>query len=340
MNLVSIIVPVYNVENFLQRSIDSIINQTYSNWELILINDGSTDFSLEICKKNQEKDSRIKVFTQKNQGVASARNKGLDYCKGEFVSFVDPDDYLDSNCLMENVKIMREYTPDLIVNGYREISANRSNKVITTEKKPSLIGLLGMREFREKFEEFEKISPRPIWNKMYNINLIKKYKIKFPDQRVGEDAIFNNEIYRILNSVLVNDKIYYNYDRTREGSLVKTYNEDRFYYDFNVVKSYKKVFSYWNVNKSLEMSLTDRYIDCLMNEVVNINLPDSPYSIKERNQRLKDLISIPEIKESIENVKIYEVINVRRQIFIALLKIKQINIINFIFRKIRKNRMK
>ncbi|HFI0794571.1 TPA: glycosyltransferase family 2 protein [Streptococcus suis] len=102
--LVSVIVPVYNVEKYLVQCIDSIINQTYQNLEIILVNDGSTDNSGKICDEYAKKDSRIKVIHKENGGLSDARNKGLDFMTGEYVTLVDSDDYLEHNCI-ENLYI-------------------------------------------------------------------------------------------------------------------------------------------------------------------------------------------------------------------------------------------
>lgn len=97
MNKISIIIPIYNVEQYLPQCLDSIINQTYKNLEIILINDGSTDNSGKICDNYAKVDNRIHVFHKKNEGVSSARNLGLEKCTGDFIGFVDPDDFIELN---------------------------------------------------------------------------------------------------------------------------------------------------------------------------------------------------------------------------------------------------
>lgn len=97
MNKISVIVPIYNVEKYLPTCLNSIINQTYKNLEILLINDGSSDNSGEICENYAKMDNRIHVFHKRNEGVSSARNLGIDLSVGDFISFVDPDDFLDLN---------------------------------------------------------------------------------------------------------------------------------------------------------------------------------------------------------------------------------------------------
>ena len=114
MNKVSIIMPIYNVGKYLDKSIQSVLSQTYNDFELILINDGSTDHSKEICEKYEEIDVRVKLINQKNQGSGLSRNRGLVESKGTWVYFMDPDDYIDKNLLKDNVKILESDQSDVI----------------------------------------------------------------------------------------------------------------------------------------------------------------------------------------------------------------------------------
>ena len=97
--LISIIVPIYNVENYLRQCLDSIMGQTYKNFECLLINDGSPDHSADICREYVSKDSRFRYFEKENGGVSSARNLGIEYSKGEYITFIDSDDWVDSDYL-------------------------------------------------------------------------------------------------------------------------------------------------------------------------------------------------------------------------------------------------
>lgn len=336
MCLVSIIAPVYNVEGYLQRSIDSIRNQSFIDWELILVNDGSTDGSLTICELNRKRDSRIKIINQKNSGSGVARNSGLKKANGKYICFLDPDDYLDSNAILENVKLMEKSSVDLIVNGYREIEKNIEGHVIIKEKRLDMNGEFNFNEFRYRFNEFEKISPRPIWNKMYKKTFLERNRIEFPHQRIGQDAVFNCQVYGALTNILINDNIYYNYDRTREGSAVKTYNDKRFLFDINIVKSYKMLFLNWNLSNFYEQSLNRKYLDAVMNEIRNINLNDSSLNLIERDKRLHNIINSPEIANSIKNTPYSEMKNVKTKSILFLLKTKRIRLLNLLFRKLEK----
>lgn len=117
-NIVSIIVPIYNAENFLDQCLESLITQTYKNLEIILIDDGSTDLSLDICKKFVLLDKRVCLYSQKNQGVSAARNWGLSKASGRYIAFIDSDDYIDKNMIKHLVNLALENDADIVACGY------------------------------------------------------------------------------------------------------------------------------------------------------------------------------------------------------------------------------
>ena len=127
--LLSVIVPVYNVEEYLERCIESIIASSYKNIEIILINDGSTDKSVHICEKLKAKDERIKVFHKENEGVSSARNYGLENVKGEYITFVDSDDYIDKHMYTNLMNIMLKEDADIVYCDLVQVKSERDNQV-------------------------------------------------------------------------------------------------------------------------------------------------------------------------------------------------------------------
>ena len=126
--LVSVIVPVYNAEKFLKRSIESVINQSYKNLELILVNDGSADNSEAICRQYILTDKRVKVISQKNKGPAAARNTGVRNAVGDFVFFLDADDFIDNKTLEVLITKYKEYQPDLVMSNFCKLES--SGKII------------------------------------------------------------------------------------------------------------------------------------------------------------------------------------------------------------------
>ena len=124
--LVSVIVPVYKTEKFIHRCIDSVLNQTYSNWEMILVDDGSPDACGQICDSYAEKDGRIHVIHQENQGLSAARNAGIKICKGEWIYFLDSDDFIVEDALEKMIFFSKSGTYDIIMAGFSIIYADGS----------------------------------------------------------------------------------------------------------------------------------------------------------------------------------------------------------------------
>ena len=202
--MISIIVPVYNVEKYIEKCIQSLTQQTYSDIEILLINDGSTDHSDEICKKWQNKDYRIKVIYKENGGVSSARNLGLNIAKGEYIFFVDADDWLETSCLE---KMLEKMTPDvdMVICDYRE-SKDITFTFEPDSKHKTSEGLLSksniMKDLSETF-----YYPRVIWGKLYRHELWEK--IRFNSMSYSEDTYAMIQIIEKLRSAyIINEALY------------------------------------------------------------------------------------------------------------------------------------
>lgn len=234
--LVSVIVPVYKVEQYLDRCIDSIVNQTYQRLEIILVDDGSPDSCGAMCEDWCKKDKRIRVVHKENQGLGYARNTGLDYATGDYVVFIDSDDFISHDYVEKLLTPMIESSADLVVGGFirkyksgKEISnpVVHEKKVVTQENIISdiLLPVLGASEESQNDVEREMC----VWRNMYKMDLIKKLMLRFVSEReyVSEDIFFNMRYFmNIRKACLIPDCIYYYWDN--ESSLTNTYREDRF----------------------------------------------------------------------------------------------------------------
>lgn len=224
--MVSIIVPVYNAEENLRHCLNSILKQTYSNLEIILINDGSTDNSGEICDEFAKKDDRMIVIHQNNAGPSIARNNGIDIAKGEFIQFVDADDLLKIDMTERLVNSMKQDI-QLVICGYQSVNENHH---IIQQFTPHVTGTLQKSEFLDSFSSFYKQIIIPsIWNKLYIRELIKFNKINFnEDLKLGEDLLFNLKYFKsCLKINLIND-VLYSYKVENDQSLSQNYKEDFF----------------------------------------------------------------------------------------------------------------
>lgn len=208
----SIVVPVYNVEQYLHKCVDSILSQTFRDYELILVDDGSTDGSSRICDDYKGKDGRICVLHKENGGLSDARNYGIEHSNGEYIAFVDSDDWIDSGMYESMMSAIVENDADIAVCGHRVVTVD--GQVEETVVFENTILLTGAEATIEILKD-ERM-PSFAWNKLYKKCLFKD--IRFPQGRIYEDIAVVYRYFNIAKSVYVLNKVYYNYLR-RPGSL-------------------------------------------------------------------------------------------------------------------------
>lgn len=251
--LISIIVPVYNAEGTLNRCINSIIKQTFSNWELLLIDDGSTDQSYEICDEYAAKDQRIKAFHKKNGGVSSARNIGLDYATGEWITFCDSDDYVNSNWLDIYMSLINRYNVDMVCQGMQKTGLDVFPKYCPGidyygDSKNALIHLK------------ESLLLGFVWNKILKKSIIDKNELFFDENIVFmEDEEFILKYFKYCKMIACTANIGYNYVISFSSTKQKYSDIDNYYVALSNFRSIKYIFkSYYN-------HIYQSYLDMLTN---------------------------------------------------------------------------
>ena len=228
--MISVIVPVYNAEKYLVQCIESILDQTFSNFELLLIDDGSADGSAEICRSYQGKDKRVRLLQQENAGASAARNRGLEEAQGTYIMFVDSDDYIDSALLERAYDTIKETDADLYICG---LSVEIFKKMeIVSQKKYVSKGKNGYRT-REILENFGEFFPDQYiygpCHKLYHRKTIEENKVRFDnDLTIWEDFLFNQHILMGCETVYISDEALYHYRMEGEGSL--SHRSNPYYY--------------------------------------------------------------------------------------------------------------
>lgn len=210
--LVSIIVPIYNVEKYLEKCVCSILNQDYNNLEVILVNDGSTDKSLEICERLQKKDNRIKIINQKNLGVSAARNNGFYYSKGDYICFIDSDDIIEIDMVSTLVKLLQENECEVANCNIHIIEKDKTERNFYTNKN---IKIYNSSELKKYFL-LGKVS-HACWDKMYKREVLEK--VNFVLNSTSEDRYFCWQLYKTINKMVVTSKVGYHYIRKNENSI-------------------------------------------------------------------------------------------------------------------------
>ena len=214
--MISIIVPIFNVEKYIEKCVNSLLRQTYKNIEVILINDGSTDNTPSICLELRKRDNRIRYISTENKGVSHARNEGLLIAEGEFITFVDADDYVEPNMYEEIIKNMKESSADIGICGY-----DYGNSI---EEKDLGIEIFN-RDDAIKNLFYDNSYRGFLWNKVYKKEVLydveQKIKLFNEKLKIMEDLVYNYDAFEKINKVVYNHKRFYHYIQ-RETSVLNT----------------------------------------------------------------------------------------------------------------------
>lgn len=215
--LISIIVPIYKVEKYLSKCIESIINQTYKNIEIILVDDGSPDNCGIICDEYSKKDNRIKVIHKKNQGLSAARNSGLEIAKGKYISFVDSDDWIEKDMYEILINLAKKNNADISQCKFLRVQNEYEKNIIDREETD--ITILTNVEAMDKFYSIkneENVNMIVVWNKLYRRDLFKN--LRFDVGRIHEDLFIMHKLFFYANKIVTISKKLYFY-RITENSI-------------------------------------------------------------------------------------------------------------------------
>ena len=259
--LISIIVPVYNVEKYVGKCIESILEQNYKNFELILIDDGSKDRSGEICDEYAKKYEKIIVIHKQNEGLSKTRNKGLEIAKGKYISFIDSDDYVEKDFLETLYKLIKENNASIAQCGYN---------IIGEEKKEdnSVYIYTGKQMISDIYTSLW-ITNTVVWNKLYEAEILKKYKFK--EDKIHEDEFFTWKLFYEVDKVPVTTKQLYNYRKVQDSITNKKYTIERLSY----IEALEERLQCFKNNNDIQLyeetlggyveALLDNYIKCKNN---------------------------------------------------------------------------
>ena len=317
--LISIIVPIYKVENYLKKCINSIINQTYKNIEILLIDDGSPDNCGIICDEYAKKDKRVKVIHKKNGGLSDARNYGIEASTGDYIIFVDSDDYISKNMCEILIKNALKYDADIISCNYKEIYSDNNREKINKQSIKKELEVYNNLEVIYKYFFDYTVDINVVWNKLYKRELFfKRESIRFPKGKLHEDDYTICKLYYYANKiVIINDVLYY-YIR-RCDSITGNFS------DINILDKIDAIIEHYNFAKNKETKLKyiiqakgiDYYKDYLCIK-----------SSKKINKKINDFRKC--ILKNRENILKNPYMNWKKYIKFILIYIN----INFILRKL------
>lgn len=336
--MVSVIIPVYNAVKYLPETLRSVVNQTFKNFELILIDDGANDGSGQICDEFAKTDSRIIVIHQKNGGICKARNTGLSVAKGKYIAFCDHDDLYEPIFLEKAVDEAEEKEVDLVKFTYKSEIWKNGRKLKTIVKKcPSAI--VDTSDLVNQYTLFN-LTVRGIWNGLYLRKIIEENKIRFDENiKTGmEDYLFNLEILKIVRQVaVIEDTLFIHFARYEQSTSEK-YDARRYrdiVYTANVEKMFLKTFKCikpenWIKHQCLYLILYMRTLTHPENKVSNI----------EKIKRLKSLEKKGYLELNCKKICCFKVwkLSLKEATVSILFNFKMIPLLLIIYNSYRNNR--
>ncbi len=337
-NLISVIIPVYKVEKFLDRCVSSVLSQTYSNLEIILVDDGSPDLCPKMCDEWEKKDKRIKVIHKENGGLSDARNYGLNVCTGDYVAFIDSDDYYFDNAIENYVTSAVKNKADIVVGNYRKVIYSNNILVKTIDVENVYFGKTfngntfnSLTKYLFSKEENKKTGLVSACNKLYKREFIEKNNLRFIYGIHNEDWFFNLTAYYFNPTVNFIDSFIFNYYIDNRGNTLSAVGNTDFKWVVFCDEFYKKYYpqldtdgkrfynNFYNgainslysiMNKKIsdteksklinEIIYSEKFIECL--KALNKAEEDFYHDEKHYAKKLRREIRIKKIKRSIKKI--------------------------------------
>lgn len=319
--LITVVIPVYNVELFLDRCLTSVVNQTYKNLEIILVDDGSTDKSPQMCDEWAKKDERIRVFHKQNEGAGLARNCGIDNANGQYIFFFDSDDFVDETVVEKCVSNAQQYNSDVVLYGRGDAYADGRIVKKKIDLKKHIFEQDDVKnELLAGLFVYEKGYGVSTCDKMYKLDVIKRFNCRMLSEReiASEDACFTLDFFSYISkATLISDNLYFYFKREQSSS--RTFKEDR--QDKNDAFLHKAL---WYVEdrklpKKINLYVTARYHIYTLSAMKLLLVSD--LSKKEKNIKLKEMFCNPVLRSSLK----FDVIKIHKKtlkLFFTLLKFR------------------
>ncbi|NWQ39168.1 glycosyltransferase [Bacillus sp. EB106-08-02-XG196] len=327
---ISVIIPVYNVENYLHRCVDSVLNQTFQDFEIILINDGSKDSSGEICDDYAKQDKRIKVIHKKNARVSAARNDGIKMAKGKYLSFIDSDDWIEPPMYQEMFNKAEDLDLDFIMCDYKK----KSNDYEDKRSQPIRGGYYSKDDIKNElfnclimFEDIEFPPTISNWLCLFNLEFLKNNSLYYDeDIHYSEDSILGSKImFHATSFYYLKGHYYYNYFYN-PNSTTNTYNEKKWnaYLKINgrMEKYFGKVVEF-DFSRQIQINMLYFTLNALG------QIKYSEVDEKKRIDMIKRIMYHPKVTETLKDFKLPNV-SWKTKIIILLIKFKMVRLYNFI----------
>lgn len=303
--LVSVVVPVYNGAPYIEKSAEMIQAQTYSNLEVIFVNDGSLDNSAAICEKVMAGDERFHLINKENGGTARARNAGLDAAKGTYIIFLDVDDEYDPQLIEKLVRTIERYGVDMAACGFHfKLAAEKDGVPVYQEEKhwPECV-YHDLAEIRKDYIPiWDSDMFSTIWNKLFRMETLRRKGIRFRDGHVySEDGVFNRLFLSKTQSVAFLDEFLYDYIRDRPGATTVLYRDNLFDIRHSDYLDFKQHFQGLGIWDEESREFTSRqFVERVANCIENVFHAENQVTKREKYRKIKRMLGDPDVREAVQ----------------------------------------
>lgn len=317
MPKVSIILPVYNVENYIAKSIQSVLNQTYENFELLVIDDGSPDKSMEVTQ--QFEDARIKIFRKENGGLSDARNYGLERAQGEYIYFMDSDDWIEPDLLAVSMEAIIKFESDFIIFGYHLDHENIKGDLISRKeiKHEPIVFIKEQNNLNFKYNTLALIGFA--WNKLYKASFLNDNSLRFiKGISLVEDILFNTQVCENTNRIVFIENALYHYIDRPATSLIKAFHKNSFELKVQKNLAIHGFLTAWNIDENLKSKvLAVGIVSGIRYCVNNLFAYKNNLGIIEKLKYLKMML---QHKETVQYIDFYTPISAQDKLYKMLIK--------------------
>lgn len=330
--MISIIIPVYNVEKYLRECLDSVLRQTYRDFEVWLIDDGSTDNSCEICDEYVDKYGNFHVIHKTNAGLGMARNTGIENANGEYITFLDSDDYWEKDMLETLIRVMQEKKVDICKSGFRRVNNSHEKIMEITYENELYIGeqaRLGLLpRMIGSCPEYSDSIEMAVCACLYKAKIIKENNVRFPSERnlISEDLIFNIEVMQFANGAITLQYVGYCY-RVNQGSLTTQFRSDRFVACKKLYKYVKTRLDELGYAEDAHLRLDRSFFVYLRMCISQEKKSVSGHIRKNRKNNIKEICIDELVKKCIANYPLH-CLGIKQRFFIFLIELKMSTVLD------------
>jgi glycosyltransferase involved in cell wall biosynthesis len=311
-SLVSVVIPIYNVEKYIHRCVDSIVNQTYSNLEIILVDDGSTDNCAQICDDYAKVDTRIKVIHKKNGGLSDARNAGMENATGNYIVFIDSDDYSEVNLVEKALDIADTYDIDIVVWGFCADFVDDKEELIKSVIHSQPYGVYNNEQLRSINISKDLIGNLGYaWNKMYKAEFLRKNNLQFTKGlSLVEDIVFNSPALSLGEKIAFIEEPLLHYMQRPRVTLGTKFYENYFELKRKALNAVREMLVAWKINDNKIVQVTASMGFGSLKSTIRMLSSTNNLSQEQKLKYLNGLLKDPEVREILKNVELASIKNI------------------------------